>query len=114
MHPEASPDHNCNSISQLRTSQVESGTPTVVEVSVKETAKPLDALEQEKPCISKVLKENINENEQVSQENSKQSFLPQYLYVQPTSGKAYSKSSQNILSMFLQKDHEFQGSHFSK
>ncbi|XP_060101100.1 transcription factor E2F7 [Heteronotia binoei] len=86
MDPEASPDHNCNSIDQLRTLQVESETPFVVETSIKETAKSLETQEQEKPYRSKVLKENMNENEQVSQENGKQSVLPQYLYVQPTSG----------------------------
>ncbi|XP_015262139.1 PREDICTED: transcription factor E2F7 [Gekko japonicus] len=85
MDPEASPDHNSNSIDQLRNFQVESGTP-VVEATIKETAKPLETEEQEKPYRSKVLKENMNENEQASQENDKQSFLSQYLYVQPASG----------------------------
>nr|XP_056703112.1 transcription factor E2F7 [Euleptes europaea] len=84
MDPEVSPDHNCNSIDQLRAFRVESGIPVIVEASIKETAKLLET--QEKPYRSKVLKENMNENEQVSQENGKQSFLPQYLYVQPTSG----------------------------
>ncbi|XP_048358184.1 transcription factor E2F7 isoform X3 [Sphaerodactylus townsendi] len=86
MDPEASPDHNCNSIDQLRAFQIESGIPIIAEISEKETAKRLETQEQEKPYRCKVLKENMSENEQVSQENSKQSFLPQYLYVQPTSG----------------------------
>ncbi|XP_077194988.1 transcription factor E2F7 isoform X2 [Paroedura picta] len=84
--PEASPDHNCNSNHQLRPSQAEAKTPIDVGASIKETAKPLETQEQEKPYRSKVPKENMNDNEQESQENSKQSFLPQYLYVQPTSG----------------------------
>uniref|UniRef100_A0A8D2LMA7 Transcription factor E2F7 n=1 Tax=Varanus komodoensis TaxID=61221 RepID=A0A8D2LMA7_VARKO len=62
---------------------LESRTPAVVEAAV---AKSLDTLEQEKSCQNKELKENSKENEQASQENGKQSFLPQYLYVQPAAG----------------------------
>ncbi|KAL8221595.1 UNVERIFIED_CONTAM: hypothetical protein K2H54_070450 [Gekko kuhli] len=93
MDPEASPDHNSNSIDQLRTFQIESGTPLFVEASIKEISKPLETQEQEKPYGSKVLKKNMNENEQASQENSKQSFLSQYFYVQPTSAVTSQLSS---------------------
>lgn len=113
MDSEAFPDHNCNAIARLRTFQVESGTPVVVEASIKESTKPLETQEQEEPYRNKILKENINENEQASQENGKQPFLPQYLYVQPTSGKTYSKSSQNVFSV-LQEGNEFQGNNFNK
>ncbi|XP_054844965.1 transcription factor E2F7 [Eublepharis macularius] len=83
--PEASADHNCNSTDELKPFQIELGTP-IVKTSINEATKPLETQEQEKLYRSKVLKENMNENEQASQEDGKHSFLPQYLYVQPTTG----------------------------
>uniref|UniRef100_A0A670K1E2 Transcription factor E2F7 n=1 Tax=Podarcis muralis TaxID=64176 RepID=A0A670K1E2_PODMU len=53
---------------------------------MEEAAKSLETWEQEKPFRNKCSKENAKENEQASQENGKQSFLPQYLYVQPAAG----------------------------
>ncbi|XP_066490318.1 transcription factor E2F7-like [Tiliqua scincoides] len=83
MNAESSPESKCNSIDHLRGSRLKLETPAGVEAA---TAKPLDIQEQEKPRRSKDLKENAKENERPSQENGKQSFLPQYLYVQPAAG----------------------------
>ncbi|KAJ6651426.1 hypothetical protein lerEdw1_020999 [Lerista edwardsae] len=80
---ESSPNSKCNSIDHLRGSQLKLETSAVVEAAA---AKSLDIQEQEKPCRSKDLKENAMENEPPSQENGKQSFQPQYLYVQPAAG----------------------------
>ncbi|XP_062990787.1 transcription factor E2F7 [Elgaria multicarinata webbii] len=80
---DSSPECNCSSLDQLRGIKLESGTPAVVEAA---TAKSLETREQEKSYRSKELKENSTENEQASQENGKQSFLPQYLYVHPAAG----------------------------
>ncbi|XP_061495676.1 transcription factor E2F7 isoform X2 [Rhineura floridana] len=83
---DSSPDSNCSSIDQLRGFQLEEGTPSVVEGAKRKTAKSSVTWEQEKAFRNKGLKENAKENEQASQENGKQSFLPQYLYVQPAAG----------------------------
>lgn len=83
MNAESSPDSKCSSIDHLRNSQLKLETPGVGEV---DTTKSLEVQEQEKTCRSKELKEKAKENEQPSQENSRQSVLPQYLYVQPAAG----------------------------
>ncbi|CAI5785651.1 transcription factor E2F7 [Podarcis lilfordi] len=75
---ESASDRNCSPIDQL---QFEAGVPAAIEA-----AKSLETWEQEKPFRNKCSKENAKENEQASQENGKQSFLPQYLYVQPAAG----------------------------
>ncbi|XP_033018446.1 transcription factor E2F7 isoform X2 [Lacerta agilis] len=75
---ESSSDRNCSPIDQL---QFEAGVPAAIEA-----AKSLETREQEKPFRNKCSKENAKENEQASQENGNQSFLPQYLYVQPAAG----------------------------
>ncbi|XP_053261764.1 transcription factor E2F7 isoform X3 [Podarcis raffonei] len=75
---ESASDRNCSPIDQL---QPEAGVPAATEA-----AKSLETWEQEKPFRNKCSKENAKENEQASQENGKQSFLPQYLYVQPAAG----------------------------
>nr|XP_034984439.1 transcription factor E2F7 isoform X2 [Zootoca vivipara] len=73
---ESSSDRNCSP-----NDQCEAGVPAAIEA-----AKSLETWEQEKPLRNKCSKENAKENEQVSQENGKQSFLPQYLYVQHAAG----------------------------
>lgn len=93
---ESSQNINGCSIGQLRSFQLESGIPAIIEATRRDPANLLDTQEQEKPYQRKDLKEK-KESEQVFQEDGKQSFPPQYLYVQPASGKS---SSQNwILSI---------------
>ncbi|KAM6435820.1 transcription factor E2F7 isoform 1-T1 [Liasis olivaceus] len=76
----SSPDNICSSLDQQRGFQLESGTSDILETAITEIQ------DQEEPYRSKDLKENLKEKEQASQENGKPSFLPQYLYVQPTAG----------------------------
>uniref|UniRef100_A0A8D0B4J0 Transcription factor E2F7 n=1 Tax=Salvator merianae TaxID=96440 RepID=A0A8D0B4J0_SALMN len=83
---ETSPDSNCSSTDQHRCFQLESGSTVVAQPTRRATAKCSEIQEHGKLFISKDLKENLKENECSSQENGKQSFLPQYLYVQPATG----------------------------
>ncbi|XP_053114205.1 transcription factor E2F7 isoform X2 [Hemicordylus capensis] len=89
---ESSSESNFSSTDQLKDFQPESGTPVVEDV-MRDTAKSLETREQDKPYQSKDLKENSKENEKGTQENGKQSFLPQYLYVQPTTAVTSQLSS---------------------
>uniref|UniRef100_A0A8C5SA05 Transcription factor E2F7 n=1 Tax=Laticauda laticaudata TaxID=8630 RepID=A0A8C5SA05_LATLA len=76
----SSSDNNYSSLDQQKGFQFESGTSEILETVITETQHP------EESHRNKDVKENLKEKEQGSQENSKPSFLPQYLYVQPSAG----------------------------
>lgn len=61
--------------------------PAAPEAANKESIKPLDCQEQEKPSENKDPDEPPPGNEHISKENANQPFQPQYLYVQPPAGK---------------------------
>ncbi|ETE68509.1 Transcription factor E2F7, partial [Ophiophagus hannah] len=76
----SSSDNNYSSHDQQKGFQFESGTSEILETVITETQ------HHEESHRNKDVKENLKEKEQSSQENSKPSFLPQYLYVQPAAG----------------------------
>ncbi|XP_038243855.1 transcription factor E2F7 isoform X3 [Dermochelys coriacea] len=53
------------------------------EAAEEDTTKPLDSQEQEKQSQNRDLEDPSQGKEHISQENTKQPFFPQYLYVQP-------------------------------
>ncbi|XP_019370318.1 PREDICTED: transcription factor E2F7 [Gavialis gangeticus] len=70
---------SCASTLHIGAFHLDLGTPAADKSAEKDTAKPLDSLEQEEPLRNKDLQEPL-------QENGKQPFLPQYLYLQPGAG----------------------------
>lgn len=71
---------SCASTLHIGAFHLDLGTPADDKSAEKAIAKPLDSLEQEEPLRNKDLQEK-------EQENGKQPFLPQYLYLQPAAGK---------------------------
>ncbi|XP_030404526.1 transcription factor E2F7 isoform X1 [Gopherus evgoodei] len=76
---------NCASNVHLGAFHLDLGTPAD-EAGEENTTKPLDSQEQEKQSQSRDLEDPSQGKEQISQENTKQPFFPQYLYVQPAAG----------------------------
>ncbi|XP_014451316.1 transcription factor E2F7 isoform X2 [Alligator mississippiensis] len=70
---------SCASTLHIGAFHLDLGTPADDKSAEKAIAKPLDSLEQEEPLRNKDLQEK-------EQENGKQPFLPQYLYLQPAAG----------------------------
>uniref|UniRef100_A0A8C0IY47 Uncharacterized protein n=1 Tax=Chelonoidis abingdonii TaxID=106734 RepID=A0A8C0IY47_CHEAB len=76
---------NCASNVHLGAFHLDFGTPAD-EAGEEDTTKPLDSQEQEKQSQNRDFEDPSQEKEQISQENTKQPFFPQYLCVQPAAG----------------------------
>ncbi|XP_008162820.1 transcription factor E2F7 isoform X1 [Chrysemys picta bellii] len=78
---------SCASNVHLGAFHLDLGTPAAADEAAEEdTTKPLDSQEQEKQSRNRDLEDPSQGKEHISQENTKQPFFPQYLYVQPAAG----------------------------
>ncbi|XP_067416007.1 transcription factor E2F7 [Emydura macquarii macquarii] len=77
---------SCTSNVHLGAFHLDLGTPAAEEAAEEDTTKPLDSQEQEKQSWNKDLEDPLQGKEHISQENTKQTLFPQYLYVQPAAG----------------------------
>ncbi|NWI69306.1 E2F7 factor, partial [Todus mexicanus] len=83
---EPAPGSGCASPIHLEAFHLDLASPIAPEAADKESTKPSYSQEQEKQSHNKDPDEPSPGKEHISKENAKQSFLPQYLYVQPTAG----------------------------
>ncbi|NXN56418.1 E2F7 factor, partial [Rynchops niger] len=83
---ESLPGSGCTPAVHLEDFHLDLASPAAPEAADKESTKPLDSQEQEKWSQNKDPDEPSAGKEHISKENANQHFLPQYLYVQPTSG----------------------------
>nr|XP_048691664.1 transcription factor E2F7 isoform X3 [Caretta caretta] len=74
---------SCASNVHLGAFHLDLGTPAADEAAEEDTTKPFDSQEQEKQSRNRDLEDSSQGKEHISQENTKQPFFPQYLYVQP-------------------------------
>ncbi|NWS71723.1 E2F7 factor, partial [Crotophaga sulcirostris] len=83
---ESTPGSGCTSAVHPEAFHLDLTSPAAPEAADKDSTKPLDTQEQEKWSQNKDPDEPSPGKEQISKENGQQPFLPQYLYVQPTTG----------------------------